>query len=107
MMPFAGPFNYSAINNEAARQADGEPLLFLNNDTEVVSPQWMSDMVRQALRPEVGAVGPSSLYTDGSVQHAGVVMGIGGVAGHVHRFLPGDLPGYCGRAEICASRLPR
>lgn len=100
VVPFGGAFNYSAINNEAARQARGSLLLFLNNDTEVIAPGWMTDMVRHAVRPEVGAVGAKLLYSDGTVQHAGVVMGIGGVAGHVHRFLPGDEPGYGGRAVL-------
>lgn len=103
VLPFPGPFNYSAINNAAAGRAGGELLAFLNNDTEVISPDWMSDMARQAMRPGVGAVGAKLLYTDGTVQHAGVVLGIGGVAGHVHRFLPGDEPGYCGRAELTHS----
>jgi O-antigen biosynthesis protein len=100
VVPFAGAFNYSAINNAAAREAQGSLLLFLNNDTEVIAPGWMTDMVRHAVRPEVGAVGAKLLYSDGTVQHAGVVMGIGGVAGHIHRFLPGDEPGYGGRAVL-------
>lgn len=95
-----GAFNYSAINNGAVPRATGTLLLFLNNDIEVVQAGWMTDMVRQAVRPTVGAVGAKLLYADGTVQHAGVVLGIGGVAGHVHRFLPGTEPGYGGRAVL-------
>lgn len=96
----AGAFNYSAINNEAARHATGEVLVLLNNDIEVISPGWLTEMVRHALRPEIGAVGAKLLYPNGMVQHAGVVTGIGGVAGHVHRFLKDEDPGYCHRAAL-------
>lgn len=95
-----GPFNFSAINNVAASVATGSLLVFLNNDTEVIDAGWMTHLARQAVRPEVGAVGAKLLYSDATVQHAGVVMGIGGVAGHVHRFLSGHEPGYVGRAEL-------
>ena len=94
------PFNYSALNNFAAALARGEVLGLLNNDLEVVSPEWLTEMVAQAIRPEIGAVGAKLLYPDGTVQHAGVVLGIGGVAGHVNRYLPGDDPGYCLRASV-------
>jgi GT2 family glycosyltransferase len=83
-----GPFNYSAINNRAARRARGEVLLLLNNDVEPLEPGWLSEMVSQATRPEIGAVGAMLLYPNGRVQHAGVTLGIagpmrvGGVAGH-------------------------
>ena len=94
------PFNYSALNNFAARFAHGEVLGLLNNDLEVISPHWLGEMVSHAIRPGIGAVGAKLLYPDGMVQHAGVVIGIGGVAGHVHRYLPGDDPGYCHRASV-------
>lgn len=81
-----GPFNYSAINNEGVAQAAGEFLLFLNNDTEALSPRWLSAMVAQAQRPGVGAVGAKLLYPDGRIQHAGVVLGLCGVAGHAFRY---------------------
>lgn len=88
------PFNFSKINNYAASIASGDYLLFLNNDTEVVNPEWMTAMVEQAQRPEIGAVGGLLLYPDDTVQHAGVVIGLGGVAGHSHKHFPADVPGY-------------
>ena len=77
------PFNFSAINNVAAAHARGALLLFLNNDTQVLSAQWLEAMVEQALDPAVGAVGARLLFPDGTIQHAGVVLGIGPVAAHV------------------------
>ena len=100
VLPYHDAFNYSAINNFAARRAKGDILALLNNDLEVMAPQWLGEMVSHAIRPEIGAVGAKLLYPDGTVQHAGVVLGIGGVAGHVHRYLPGDDPGYCYRASV-------
>jgi GT2 family glycosyltransferase len=79
------PFNFSYLNNLAAKEASGEYLLFLNNDTEVIDPDWLSAMVEQAQRAEVGAVGAKLLYADGCVQHAGVVLGVAGLAGHAYR----------------------
>ncbi|MBD5654625.1 MAG: glycosyltransferase family 2 protein, partial [Candidatus Eremiobacteraeota bacterium] len=88
------PFNFSRINNYAASESDGRYLLFLNNDTEVVSPDWMAAMVEQAQRPSIGAVGALLLYPDRTIQHAGAVIGVGGVAGHSHKYFPADAPGY-------------
>jgi glycosyltransferase involved in cell wall biosynthesis len=76
------PFNYSALNNFAARHAEGELLLFLNNDIEMVDEAWMEELIAQAQRPEVGLVGPLLLFPNGLVQHAGVVLGPGGFAAH-------------------------
>lgn len=70
-----GPFNYPALNNVAARQAAGDILLLLNNDIDVIEPDWLRELVSHAVRPDVGAVGAKLLYADGRVQHAGVVMG--------------------------------
>lgn len=95
-----GPFNYSALNNRAARHAKGEILLFLNNDVETMDPDWLSLLVRHARKPEVGAVGARLLYPDGTVQHAGVYTGIGGGAGHAHRFLHAENSGYFERARL-------
>jgi GT2 family glycosyltransferase/glycosyltransferase involved in cell wall biosynthesis len=92
------PFNYSQINNYAVRQAEGDYLLFLNNDTEVITEDWIEGMVEQAQRPSIGAVGALLLYPDKTIQHAGVVLGIGGVAGHSHKYLPSILPGYLSQA---------
>ncbi|MEL7406623.1 MAG: glycosyltransferase [Cyanobacteria bacterium J06558_2] len=88
------PFNYSKINNYAVEQAQGDYLLFLNNDTEVITADWLEAMVEQAQRPAIGAVGSLLLYPDDTIQHAGVVTGLGGVAGHGHQHLPGSHPGY-------------
>lgn len=77
-----GPFNYSALNNRAAAEARGEVLLLLNNDVEVIEPGWLNEMVAHAMRPDVGAVGAKLLYADGTLQHGGVLLGVGGVAGH-------------------------
>ncbi len=76
------PFNYPAINNWAAGHAKGELLLFLNNDISIVDPDWLHELVGHALRPEVGMVGPKLLFPDGTIQHAGVVIGIQGSAAH-------------------------
>jgi GT2 family glycosyltransferase len=89
-----GPFNYAALNNEAAALARGDLLAFLNNDVEAPEPGWLAELAAQALRPGIGAVGARLLYPDGSIQHAGVVLGIGGVAGHAHKYLSADAPGY-------------
>ena len=94
------PFNYSALNNLAVRNANGTVLALLNNDVEVIDPDWLDEMVSHALRPEIGAVGAKLLYANGTVQHAGVVLGIGWVAGHAHKSLAGDAPGYTQRAVL-------
>jgi GT2 family glycosyltransferase/glycosyltransferase involved in cell wall biosynthesis len=82
------PFNYPAINNFAASRAKGDLLLFLNNDIEVVVPDWLDELIGQAQRPEVGAVGAKLLFPNGSIQHAGVVLALGGFAGHPFAKLP-------------------
>ena len=82
-----GIFNYAAINNFAARHAKGELLLFLNNDVSVISPDWLEQMAMHALRSEIGAVGAKLYYPDDTIQHAGVVLKIGAVAGHSHKHL--------------------
>ena len=97
------PFNFASLNNLAAECAQGEVLGFINNDIEVISPEWLSEMVSLALQPDVGAVGAKLLYPDGSIQHAGVVLGIGGVGNHAFKGQPGDAPGYFGRARIVSS----
>lgn len=96
----SGPFNFSAINNAAAREARGELLCLLNNDIEVLAPDWLAVLATQALRPEVGAVGPQLLYPDGRIQHAGVVIGVGNAAGHAHRFLRPADEGYFRRHAL-------
>ena len=78
-----GPFNYSAINNFGAKYADGDYFLLLNNDTEVITPEWLENMMGYCQREDVGIVGAKLLYPDNTVQHAGVVVGIAGFAGHI------------------------
>ncbi len=91
-------FNYSAINNYAASFAGGEYLLFLNNDTEVISENWIEEMLMYAQRKDVGAVGAKLYYGNDTIRHAGVVLGITGIVGHVHRNWSRKSPGYMGRA---------
>ena len=93
-------FNYSAINNFAVQRAKGEYVLFLNNDIEVISPDWMTDMLRYAQRKDVGIVGAKLYYPDNTIQHAGVIMGLGGVAGHIFSGIPRNDYGYGGLAMI-------
>lgn len=100
VLRYDAPFNFSAINNFASRHARGGVLGLLNNDLEAVDGGWLEEMVSQALRPEIGAVGARLLYPDGTLQHGGVVLGIGGVAGHGHKYAPSDAPGYFSRARL-------
>lgn len=91
-----GPFNFSAANNRGTAAASGEILVFLNNDTSVVSPEWLEHLVFHLLAADVGAVGPLLVYSDGRVQHAGVVLGARGTADHVMRGFPAAADGYAG-----------
>jgi len=93
------PYNYSAINNAAVAQSRGSYLCLLNNDTEIIEGSWLTELMRYATRTHVGAVGAKLLYGDGSIQHAGVLLGIGGAAGHAHRGLRDDEPGYFAMAH--------
>jgi GT2 family glycosyltransferase len=95
LLHYSGPFNFSAINNFAVEQTDSPWLLFLNNDTEVIDGEWLSLMAEHVQRPEVGAVGPRLLYPDNTVQHAGIVVGVGGIAEHAFRGWPAEVPGVC------------
>ena len=93
------PFNFSELNNLAAAEATGDFLCLLNNDTEVISGEWLDELMRYAVQDHVGAVGAKLLYPDGSIQHAGVVIGIGNAAGHAHRLLANEDAGYYARAH--------
>ena len=99
------PFNYSALNNAAVKLARGEIVGLLNNDLEVISPDWLSEMVSHALRPEVGAVGAKLWYPDGGLQHAGVILGLGssGVAGHAQHRISKHHHGYFHRDGLIQS----
>lgn len=100
MLYYEGEFNFAAINNFAVKQAKGEYLLFLNNDTRMIRTDCLRQLVSFGLRPEVGAVGARLFYDDGTVQHAGVIIGISGVAGHAFAGMPRDGVGYFARAVI-------
>jgi len=97
------PFNFPALNNAAVKEARGEVLALVNNDIEVISADWLSEMVSHAVRTEIGAVGARLLYPDGTLQHGGVILGIGGVAGHAHKGLLRYKNGYFCRAVIIQS----
>ncbi|MEW9799418.1 glycosyltransferase family 2 protein [Alteromonas sp. CYL-A6] len=97
LLRYPQPFNYSAINNFAVSQARGDIIGLINNDVEVIGGQWLSYMVGHAVRADIGCVGAKLLYSDGRIQHAGVVMGYGGGAGHAHKYFPRYHPGYLNR----------
>ena len=105
-------FNYSAINNYAVKQAKGDVIVLMNNDIEILSADWLSEMVSHCLRDDIGCVGAKLYYPTkstepfnkkskaGTIQHAGVITGIGGVAGHAHKYFPAFHPGYFKRLKI-------
>ena len=95
-----GIFNYSAINNFGAKAAQGEYLLLLNNDVEVITENWLEELLSNCQRPDVGIVGAKLYYPDDTVQHAGIIVGIGGVAGNVFVGLPRKFTGYFHKASI-------
>jgi GT2 family glycosyltransferase len=94
------PFNFSALNNLAVRSSTSTYVCLLNNDIEVISPDWLSEMVSHASRPGVGCVGARLWYPNDTLQHGGVILGVQGVAGHAHKHLPKGAPGYFGRAVL-------
>ncbi len=101
---YKGGFNFSAINNFAARQAKGEMYLLLNNDIEIISENWLGEMVSLALQKNVGIVGAMLYYPNDTVQHAGVITGLGGFAGHSHKYHPRGKSGYMFRLA-CVQNL--
>ena len=100
VLSYDRPFNFSAINNFAVNRTDADFIAFLNSDTEVVSPEWLSAMMEHMTRKEVGAVGAKLIYYDRTIQHAGVTMGITGICGHVYRGFPANHPGYFGQLQV-------
>lgn len=98
-----GPFNYPRLNNRAVAAAKGSVICLLNNDIEVITPEWLDEMAGQALRPEIGAVGAMLYYPNDTIQHAGVVTGVHGVAAHVYSGMPRGYPGNLGRARLAQS----
>jgi O-antigen biosynthesis protein len=99
------PFNFSKINNYAVKQVQGDYLLFLNNDTEVITSDWIEGMVEQAQKPAIGAVGTLLLYPDNTIQHAGIVMGLGGLAANSYCGFPATTPGYLGQVQCISNVL--
>jgi len=97
---FPGEFNWSAINNAAAREASGDVLVFLNNDTVVLTDDWLAELAAHAIRTDVGVAGARLFYADGTIQHAGVVLGVEGVAGHDSVGEPPEWGGYFGRTHL-------
>ena len=93
-------FNYSKINNQGVREAKGEYLVLLNNDTEIITPNWLEIMVGYAMQPHIGAVGAKLLYPDNTVQHAGIILGIGGIAQHCFIENPREDVGFYGRLSV-------
>lgn len=100
-MYWDGPFNFSAINNFGAKYARGEYFLLLNNDTEIINPDCLEELLGYCMRPDVGGVGARLYYEDDTIQHAGVVIGFGGIAGHCFVMQLRGTTGYCHRI-ICA-----
>jgi GT2 family glycosyltransferase len=95
------PFNYSRLNNLAVQAAKGEVVCLMNNDIEVLTPDWLEEMLSFALQPDIGCVGARLWYPgNGGLQHGGVILGIGGIAGHSHKYLPRRHSGYLGRAVL-------
>lgn len=100
LLSYPHPFNFAAMVNAGVEAAAGQVVVLLNNDIGVRQPGWLSEMVRQALRPGVGAVGAKLLFGDGKLQHAGVVVGLAGRAGHILRRRPAETPGHLGRLRV-------
>ena len=100
VVPFTGLFNFAAMCNRGVEASSGEVVVLLNNDTEVVADDWLEEMVGQLARPEVGVVGALLLFADGTIQHAGVHPGVGGLMGHGHKHRAGDDPGHHGRLTV-------
>jgi GT2 family glycosyltransferase len=103
VLPYSGPFNHSAMNNLAVAEARGNVLCLLNNDIEPIDSDWLREMVTHALREEIGAVGAKLIYPDDTLQHAGVVIGWGGVAGHIDAGFPRDAIAPGARTHVARS----
>lgn len=100
LISYDKPFNYSAINNYAVTKAKGDLLVLMNNDIEILSETWLTEMVTNISRADIGCVGVKLYYPDGKLQHGGVITGLGGVAGHSHKYFPKGHPGYFKRLQV-------
>jgi glycosyltransferase involved in cell wall biosynthesis len=103
VMPYTGAFNYSAMNNRAVESASGDVVCLLNNDIDVVTPDWLTEMVAHAVRPQNGAVGAKLIYPSGRIQHAGVRLGMGGLAGHIFCHSERESLGHFGRLHLVSN----
>ena len=99
-LSYDAPFNYAAINNMAVASSCSDIAVLLNNDTTVIDNDWLTELVRWSSQPDIGCVGAKLLYPNETVQHAGVVLGIGGVAGHAHKHAPRQANGYFSRLKV-------
>jgi O-antigen biosynthesis protein len=97
---YDAPFNYAAINNLGVKQSKGEIICLINNDIKVISPDWLKEMVSHALRPEIGAVGAKLYYPNNKIQHAGIILGVSGIAEHAHRRFSREIVGYVARTHV-------
>ena len=100
LLHYDAEFNYSAINNFAAKKANGSILVLLNNDVEVISPNWLSEIVANVSRKDIGCVGAMLYYPNNTIQHAGVILGLGRCAGHSHKHYPRGSDGYMNRLKL-------
>lgn len=100
VLSYHHPFNFSAINNFGVEYAQGKIIGLINNDVKVISHEWLTEMVSHVLRPEIGCVGAKLYYDDETIQHAGVIVGLGGVAGHSHKYFHRNSPGYFARLKL-------
>lgn len=100
IIKYPKPFNYSSINNFGVKKSRGSIIGLINNDIEVITPDWIEEMSSWASRREIGCVGAKLYYPDRSIQHAGVILGLGGCAGHSHKYFPHDAPGYFYRLRL-------
>jgi O-antigen biosynthesis protein len=100
VLSMPGPFNFSRLCNQAAHEAQGPVLVFLNNDVEIIEANWLEALLAEACQPNIGAVGAKLLYPNGRIQHAGVVVGIDGRAGHFERGLEDGADGYFGHLNV-------
>ena len=100
VLQFKDPFNYASINNFGQKELKGDYVLLLNNDVEIITPNWIEEMMFYAARRDVGAVGAKLYYMDDTIQHAGVIIGLGGVAAHSHKDYARDAAGYMNRLRV-------
>jgi len=103
VLPAPGAFNWSVMNNQAARSARGDVLVLLNNDIDIVAPEWLSELVAEAMRPEIGIAGAKLIYPDGTLQHGGMTIGADGFFAHAMRHAPGGDSGCVGEMAVTRS----